>query len=350
MPATSPPRREDRVLVRGGRRHHRASYSRTEFRIGVGLLGLLVLIVGWVAWRGAHPDPSLLGTPDALSTPATAPAADRGPLPDGLAAAGWTESPVSTFDSDTLYEKINGREGFYKSLGFRRLWFVSLASQVDPATFVDVEVYDLGEAANALGAYAGERPPGVAPDVGEQGLAHQDRNALYLTRGSIYVRAIGSEESAIVREQLEHLRRVLEAGMAGEPLPWSFALFVGRLGLDPGRVSYVPENAFSFGFARDVHVALLDDETEIFVVAAGAANAKGLAARFAEGFRGYGSAAGRSMGVEWTKDRFIETIAGASHVGPWTIGVRGAPNLKAAEAAFRDLDQAVRDLPEETNP
>jgi len=367
--------REDRVLVRDGRKHHRPRYSQAEFRIGLAVLGVLAAIVGWVAWEGAHPDPSLLlGGQDLTAAdapavtalddraapaasgaggggePASAPA-NRGPFPAGLAADGWTEGTISSFGTDNLYEKINGREGYYKSYGFERLWFVSLERTDDPAVFVDVEAYDMGTASNALGAYAGERPTGGDPQVVDQGLTHFDRNALCVTRGPFYVRAIGSEESDRMRAQLEHLADVLGAGLPGEPLPWNFALFVGELGLEPGTVSYTPENAFSFGFAKEVHSATLADESEIFVIAQSSPEAAAeLARSFTEGFLEYGSEAGQAAGVQWVEDRYIRTVAGAKSAGSFTVGVRGAPDAAAAEAALTRLEAAVLNLPEGTAP
>ncbi len=340
--------RVDPVFVRDGRRHHRRSYSWTEFRVGIAVLVLLAAVLAWVAWRGAHPDPELFATGGDLLTPppttASTTTTDRGPLPSGIAAEGWKEGPVSTFDADNLYEKINGREDYYKSFGFRRLWFVSLVSEADPEEVVDIEMYDLSDAPNALGAYAGERAPGISPVVNERGLSHVDRNALYLTRGSYYVRAIGTGESPSVRAQLAHLERRFDDTLAGEPLPWAYALFVGCLGLDPGRVSYQSENAFSFGFARDVYSGLLaDDETEGFVVAAGsAAAAESLALRFTEGFRSYGSPIGDSDSIAWTRDRYLGSVAGATPSGAWTLGIRGAPDLERAESSLRALEDAVR--------
>jgi Family of unknown function (DUF6599) len=360
---------QDRVLVKDGRRHHRPVYSRTEFRLGMVLLAGLAGLVSWVVWRGAHPDPELFSMEENLAEPggsvtvlesrpapsltgaaapsAPAATADRGPLPEGLAGDGWTEGPVSTFGVDDLYVKIDGREGYYKSFGFRQLWFVSLSRADDPATVVDVEVYDLGEVGNALGAYAGERPQGGKPDIVADGLSHLDRNALCVTRGHFYIRAIGSDEGPVVRKELEKLRGVLEDGIEGAALPLTFGLFVGQLGMGPDQVSYVAENAFSFGFASDVYVARLEDDTELFVVRKETEeDAKALANRFHEGFLGYGSAIDPSLGVSWTEDRYIRTVAGAKHVGRWTIGVRGAPDRGAAEDGVRKLDDAVRRFPE----
>jgi hypothetical protein len=179
----------------------------------------------------------------------------------------------------------------------------------------------------------------------------RDSRISIVTRGRYYVRAIGSEESGTVQAQLEHLAAALDAGIPGEPLPWNFALFVGELGLEPGDISYTPENAFSFGFAKEVHSALLADESEIFVVAAGSPEAAAdLAGRFTAGFLEYGSEAGRSAGVQWVEDRYIRTVAGAKSAGAFTVGVRGAPDPAAAEAALGRLEAAVLNLPEGTAP
>ena len=103
-------------------------------------------------------------TPSETGTPSpAAPAAPRGTLPAGLAAEGWTEGPVAQFDETNLYVKIDGREDYYKSFGFKRLLFVSLSRNENPEVTVDIEMYDLGESPNALGAYAGERSAEVTP-------------------------------------------------------------------------------------------------------------------------------------------------------------------------------------------
>ncbi|NNE43878.1 MAG: hypothetical protein HKN12_06700, partial [Gemmatimonadetes bacterium] len=237
--------REDRVLVQDGRRHHRKTYSRTEFRIGLACLAVLGAVVGWVVWMGAHPDPALFEAPiigegadlpGGLAPAAPAPA-DRGPLPEELAVAGWTEGVPSAFGYDNLYEKINGREGYYKQFGFEMLHFVSLVSDADPQTIVDIELYVLDSPDNARGAAAGERPADAVTETVGADTNTLYRNALYLTRGDLYIRAIGSDESPAVTAQLEKIRDAFPAAAAGAEIPWSQQLFAGELGLDPGSIS-----------------------------------------------------------------------------------------------------------------
>jgi len=346
-PATG---KEDRVFVRHGRRHYRRRYSPTELRIGIGVLCLLGLLIGWIAWRGAHPDPELFASnADLLLTGGEA-EVDRGALPLVLTVPGWNEGPVSHFDASNLYEKINGREGYYKRFGFERLTFVSLTLETDATVAVDIELFDLTEPANALGAYAGERPPEIEPWTDAGGMGHLDRNALLMTRGRYYLRALGSEESPAITEQLTRIRTAFEEAPAlveEDGLPPFYAVFA-EMGLDPSQVSYVAENAFSFGFARDVYTALLEDgETEVFLVASeDEEGATALSGQFNEGFLGYGSPLDGSGTIQWIEDRYIGTLAGAMPQGSWVVGVRGAPNLEAAEEALASLGEAVSTLPQ----
>ncbi|MBK6846376.1 MAG: hypothetical protein IPG96_02070 [Proteobacteria bacterium] len=271
-----------------------------------------------------------------------APGPARGALPADLAAPSWRELRWAHYGADKLYEKIDGRADYFKSFGFRRLSWVALALRPPGAASVDLELYDLGTAASALGAFAGERAAETRVQVTPAGLAQRAPNARFFTHGRFYLRAIGSDAGAAVRAQLDHLERRLRAALPSEPLPWAYALFGRALGLDAARVSYLRENAFSFGFARDVWTAQLDAQTQLFVARrADAAQARAFAARLMEGFASYGTAAGRAAGVAWIADRYLQTLAGAESAGVWVLGVRGAPDLATAGAALRRLRVAL---------
>jgi hypothetical protein len=339
--ALSTGKKNDRIFVRDGRRHYRKRYSVNESRIGIAILIVLASVLAWIAWKGAHPDPSLFMLETNLSQAGGAEAADRGPVPGQLAVSGWSEGEVSQFDYDNLYVKIDGREGYYKSFGFERLYFLSIVSNEDAQTAVDIELYDLGSPANAVGAYSGERSPGAKPTASESGLAHIDRNALYLTQGRYYLRAIGSEESPEIRAELEHLKNRFQTDLPGEPLPWGYALFVAHMGMEPGALSFAPENAYSFGFARDVYSAARDDDSELFVTPAGTeTGARELAARFVDGFLQYGEMEG-----DFVKDRYLGTYSTATPAGPWVVGVYRATDVEESLETLRVLADAVSTLP-----
>jgi len=333
-------KKADRIFVQDGRRAYRRRFSGTEVRIGAVVLLALASILVWVAWKGAHPDPSLFMLETDLSQTGAVQSVARGPVPDQLAPAGWSEGSLAQFDNENLYEKIDGREGYYKSFGFERLYALSLLASDDPQIAVDIELYDLSTAANALGAYAGERAPEARPDIGETGLTHIDRNALYLTNGRFYLRAIGSDESPQVVSLLAHLRDRFQSELPSEPLPWGFAIFVGQMGMEPGSVSFAPTNAFSFGFAHNVYSARLDDNTELFVTPSTDAEVDALAQDYRAGFLQYGEEDG-----DLVKDRYRSTYAGARSSGAWVVGVRSAKTAAAAREELDRLANIVRATP-----
>lgn len=319
-------------------------------KIGALTGAVLIALGAWIAWRGPRADPELSMTAADLFEPASKSGAtsakDRGALPPDLAPKGWVEKSVSTFDSNNLYEKIDGREGYYKGFGFVRLDFASIADASTPERYFDIELFDLGSASNALGAMNGEVPEGGHAEMNNGAMVFVGRNSILLARGKLYARLIGADESEPVRAALAATRdRLLATLPAASDLPLGMQLFSAILGLPADRVAYEAENAFSLGFAKDVHLGRLPDDTELFAVKGESAEAaKVLAGKYIEGFKEYGEDGGASDGISWVRDRYLSTIAGASSEGIYVIGVRGAPDkTKAAEAIAR-LRKAVSSL------
>ena len=370
---------QDRLFVKDGWRHYRRRYSVTEVRWGLACLGVMLLISGWVAWKGRHPDPELFADGADLLAPATKTAAapvavetaappktgkparegegattkdgDRGALPAGLAGAGWKEDKIAQFDPENLYVKINGRADFFRNFGFQRLYSVLLVSEKDPSVTVDIEMYQHDKAVNALGAYGGERGPDVKTEISESGLHHFDRNALYMARGQYYLRVIGSDESPVILDKLKALAALMSSSLAGEPLPWAYALLMGSLGVPPDRISYNPKNAFSFSFAQDVWTVRpkgKDDDLELFVaVRHKPADAKKLAADLGRGFLELGKAAGKLGGATVIQDNFLNTFTAATASDRWVLGARGAASKAALEKEIARLENAVAVAPAE---
>jgi hypothetical protein len=382
---------EERVFVRDGLRSYRRTYRQQEVywgaAIAAGLLGVLV----WVRQKGAHPDPSLYDMSAALAAgnaaptaaqqlavggerspladrgpgaavqeasgtnPAPAPAAaagaERGPLPPDLAAGAFREGKIGAYTPDNLYVKIDGRAEYYLGFGLKSMHSVTL--EKDPSASVEIELYDLGAARNALGCYNGERAPGAESTVESGSTFRYERNAAFLTRGPYYARFVGSDETPEVVAEVKRLLELLRAKLPSEELPWAFDLFVDQLKLPASQVSYARENAFSLGFAHDVYKVSLSaadsqDNMEAFVaVKADAAAASSMAKQFQEGFRSTGAAAGQTpAGVPLFKDEFLGSFSGASSSDRWVIGVSSAPSAERAHQVLQQLDQGLHALPE----
>jgi hypothetical protein len=393
--------RDERIFVKDGFRSYRRTYKLGEVYWGLGTGAVLLGILGWVGWKGAHPDPalfdisaSLIADPKArdmaladqprsnpasrdkgpgsaeaaspsgeheavepASSAAREPAANvsRGALPAGLANGQFREGKLGEFSSDNLYVKINGRAGYFQSFGVKSLHAITLEAgegSAAPGASIDIELYDLGESRNALGAYNGERAPTATSQQSEGSAYHIDRNAGFLARGSYYARFIGSDESPSVVAEVQRLLELFRKELPAGTLPWGYELFVGQLKLEASKVTYVKENAFSFGFARDVYKATLSapdatDDIEAFVGAASdEAAAKALAKKYSDGFASLGAPAGKTKaGVLLSKDEFLGSFAGATAVERWVVGFRGVPSAAEAEELLGRLVKGVTELP-----
>lgn len=352
----------------------RPFYSLHEFQIGVALLALLGGIAVWVVWRGLHPDPDLFNVQERLladkgkQTPvykrpvepwvepgSSAPAATTGrtrldPFPPSVSGGGWRASGTpQMFDESNLYSKIDGRETFYKSYGFKRLHFLTLVSDGSSGLNIDIELFDLGSVKNALGALVAEMSnPAAVVAMKGQGLWYASRNGGFVVQGPHYVRLIGSDDNPVIQKKIAALRDAFLATLTGEPLPWAYELFVGGLQVSPSRIQYYAVNAFSFGFANDVYAASWPgSDAEVFLSQRpGAADAKLLAVKFADGFAAYGQRLpGGADGLALFKNQYARAIDGVRAHGPYVIGVRLA---KSADEARRLLDQLALQLDKRT--
>ncbi|MEO1228473.1 MAG: DUF6599 family protein [Myxococcota bacterium] len=356
---------EDRLFNPHGRRHFRRTYRVGEVWVGLAIVAGLAAIAAWVAYKGAHPDPELFGRDPRLipkGSPAvgvledrTGPSLGSGPggqasAPDlgrfadvggaQLAPKRFRVASTSRFGPENLFEKINGREGFYKSRGFRALHFASMRS-LEGEAIIDIEWFDLGTAAQALGAFSAERADGATVESVSGGSHYLYRNMAAVVRGPNYIRLVGIDETPVTQTALRALTATFEAELAGTELPWSYAFF-GQLDIPSAEVSIEPSEAFSFSFARNVHLGINADDVELFITPRPDGDASTHAERYLEGFATLGKKTG-----SWVKDRYLDTFSTAAARGDqFVIGVRGAPNVKTGASLLEALGAGLDALPE----
>ncbi|MEO1171410.1 MAG: DUF6599 family protein [Myxococcota bacterium] len=329
-------KREDRFINPDLRRSFRKTYNVQEVKWGAVVVTGLLVLLAWIIWMGAHPDPELFSQGPDLLVSSGSPA-ERGVLPKPLAPAGFKEASVSRFGPENLYEKINGREGFYKGFGFQSLTFASLVAAENPGMAIDIELYDLGEPLNAVGCYAAERQPDAKTTVEENGLYHLARNGLFITRGRYYARAIAPDETRASLDALAALQTTLST-LPGEPLPWGYSVLSRDPKVDLGTVEAFQADAFSFAFARNVFTAQIGaGETRIFISPVGSADEYQAAfAELGEVVQG---------DIPWSEDPYLKELSGARDVDSWVVGVRSAPDVATANAALSQVTALVQGLP-----
>jgi hypothetical protein len=271
------------------------------------LLVLLAVIALAIRYKGAHFDPNLYavrtdslkstaaavqgkaGTApsvaatgiEAAQSPATAvekpPAAEaaaEGGAEAGTEGGSATVSPVVVkgepleislpgtkpmgdtefYNSDNLFEKIDGRAPAYQSFNIQGLRCRSFGVNALPGSYVDVYEYRFDNPIDAFGMFALERDPKGGPlDFATDG--YSGEMGYFFRQGAVYVQIIASDEKpetlALARAIAQNRMKALPAddkGLAGRrQLP--------SAGLVPDSVAYVPENAQGLSALKDVFEA-----------------------------------------------------------------------------------------------
>lgn len=368
---------QERVFNTFRRKPYRPFFSLREFQTGLVIFLVLGAVTGWVIWRGAHPDPDLFTTPNNLltakggevpiykrplekwvepggaartdSSPATSPVE---PFPANVISDGWKAAgPVQSFDETDVYKKIDGRETFYKSYGFKKLAFLSLESTSKKDLTIDIELFDLGSIENALGALTAEISDQKTPvELGPSGLSYFTSNAGFASQGRYYIRMIGSDDQDLIHEKVRMLKEALTAHFAGEKLPWTYALFVGQLGTSPGQIRYQGEDAFSFSFAKDVYSATIpgSEQTELFITKQSTSqDAETLVKQFADGFGSYDKSVNTPAGHAETRlfqNEMINTFDGVTRYESFVLGIRFAGSPEEAVRWIEKLKSALQKI------
>jgi len=181
------------------------------------------------------------------------PAAKGEPLV--IALPGLTPmSDTEFYNSDTLYEKIDGRSPAYQSFNVQALRCRSFNVIAAAGSYVDVYEYRFDSPVDAFGMFALERDPKGAPlDFAPDG--YSGEMGYFFRQGAVYVQIIASdvkpETMAIAKAIAQNRAKELPAddhGLAGRrKLP--------AAGMIADSVAYVPDNAQGQSDFKDVFQA-----------------------------------------------------------------------------------------------
>jgi hypothetical protein len=186
---------------------------------------------------GAEPKPAPKGEPMEIAL-------------DGIKPMSDTEF----YNSDNLYEKIDGRAPAYQSFNVVGLRSRSFSVNAQAGSYVDVYEYRFDNPVDAFAMFALERDPkGGALDFAPDG--YSGEMGYFFRQGAVYVQVIASDQKpetlALTKAIAQNRAKVLPAddqGLAGRRrLP--------AADMEAGSVAYVPENAQGQATLKDVYQA-----------------------------------------------------------------------------------------------
>jgi len=245
-------------------------------------------------------------------------------------------SATEFYNSDTLYEKIDGRSPAYQGfnvVGLRCRSFNVLAA---PGSYVDVYEYKFDSPVDAFGMYALERDPkgGALDFVGD---GYSGEMGYFFRQGAVYVQVMASDQKpetlALTKAIAQNRAKVLPAddqGLAGRRrLPAE--------GMVAGTVAYVADNAQGQAALKDVFQAkysMAGAELPFFIMVATPDDA-------AKAWQSFQDFCGRFGKVEVLPDMNGGRIFRAQVFGKWKVVYQRAGELGGVfDAASADQARA----------
>ena len=252
----------------------------------------------------------------------------------GLAPEGWQQlGGLETFNAETLYEKINGRDQQYIAYDVQKMQF---AGYMGDGTFIDIYIFDMGKAENAFGIYSVERAEDQsAIALGNEG--YRVEASYFFWQGSSYVQVIASETGhALEQIGLSMAQTVSNRlGDTGDDL-WGLAALPAKDRQD-ATLQYFKNDALSLDFLNNTYTAQYakgDAEITAFVSRQpSAGDAEQAFSRYIAYLSDYGQIAARPV------RNGIPTIVGDMggfydvifRHGEWIAGITMATNRALAE-------------------
>jgi hypothetical protein len=169
-------------------------------------------------------------------------------LPAAASMSGWQMADGPTdYDSDTLYEYLNGGAPLYLTFGFQRMVHVRYQFGDHSLSSVTLDVYDMGSDLGAFGLYRSGRPPGAGVrNWGAEG--YRSGTVAAAWKGSVFIYAEADEDRPELIEAMENLvARVANDVIGGTSRPQIIGL-LPRDGLVPWSERIVAEDLMSHAF------------------------------------------------------------------------------------------------------
>jgi hypothetical protein len=127
----------------------------------------------------------------------------------GFSPAGKAE----TYDTDNLYEKIDGKAPMYQDTGFVKLTTQRFASDANSELGFEQCLYDMGNTRNAFSVYSRQKRADVVelPDLDAKGFSYKTTNSIYVSHGQYYIEMVGFAESAELIDAMSGIAQKLIA-------------------------------------------------------------------------------------------------------------------------------------------
>lgn len=171
---------------------------------------------------------------------------------------------IETYNTENLYEKINGKAPLYTESGFEKLFTQRFISNDDDNLWMELFVYDMAAIRNAFSIYSVQkRADAWMLTFAKPHPCYKTSNGLYFVHGKFYVELIGSTESSTLDKAMTTIAENFASRIAvGDEKISELALFPEE-DCVPGSFKLYLADAFGFDGFTDIFTCRykLGDET-----------------------------------------------------------------------------------------
>jgi hypothetical protein len=259
-------------------------------------------------------------------------------------------SKAEVYNSENLYEKINGKAPLYTESGFEELFTQRFVSINDRSLWMELYAYDMSTVKNAFSVYSIQKRDESEAFPSMQ-LAYKTGNALYFVHGKYYIELVGSSESGELFSAMAEVARKIQANLAidHDSGITEFAVFPQE-NLVAGSIKLYLANAFGFERLTNTFTAKYQFGNEtVTAFLSKRADSKDAEA-IAESYRNFLIENGAV--IKSTTNKTLEgkvmDFYGTTEIvftaGPFVAGIHEAENQQAAEKLAEILINRLGEL------
>lgn len=253
-----------------------------------------------------------------------------------IAPADFQSLSEEVYNSETLYEKINGKAPLYLESGFKELSTQRFASINNPELWMELYVYDMGNIKSAFSVYSVQKRVESQKFTTMQ-FGYKTSNALYFVHGRYYIEMVGSAESEELFAAMEETAQKLEADLAVSDTEITEFKMFPQENLIPDSFKLYTVSAFGFEGLTDIFTAKYELGGETVTAFISKRDNTKEAELIAERYRDFLIENGAA--VKNTNNKMLEgkvmDLFGTTEivftVGPFLAGVHEAENQQTAE-------------------
>jgi hypothetical protein len=248
-------------------------------------------------------------------------------------------SGTEVYDTENLYEKINGKAPLYTESGFEELLTQRFISNDDQSLWMELYLFDMADIKNAFSVYSVQRRAEADTiSLFHTSFGYRSSNAIYFARGKYYAELIGSSESNRLFEAMTEVAKNIKS-----ELPVDKSAEIPELSLFPtenftvGSIKLYLTNTFGFEGLTDTFTARYEIDGEsisaFFSKRTSPEDAEETAKRYHKFLIENGAAvkpAHNKILADHVLD-FYDTTEIVLSTGPFVVGIHEAESQDAAE-------------------